>query len=100
MQLLDLLIENVKIILNYFIDEKYLDADQYRFWAKWGIPVVNILGALLYLVVFATVGVYLWDQGLAPVFPGIVRPLAKKHAMLARPRLQLLVTLFALMALF
>lgn len=100
MQLLDLLVENVKLILNFFIDEKYLNPDQYRFWSKWGIPIVNVLGAFLYLVLFATLGVYLWDQGLAPVFPGIVKPLRENRKMLAMPRVQLFVTLFALMALF
>jgi hypothetical protein len=35
-------------------------------------PIISIISLILFLIITLTVGLFLWNEGLVPAFPGVV----------------------------
>jgi hypothetical protein len=67
---------------------------------KWIKPIVQIITAVIYLAIVLFFGLYLWNFGLQPVFPGIIAKIDPANpAQAANPYTQLILTLLAIMML-
>ena len=64
-------------------------------------PLVSAVAIVLFLGLILVFGVYLWNKGLHPAFPGIVAKLdASNPNQSGSPYTQLLITLLAIMTIF
>jgi len=65
---------------------------------KYVKPVIQILSLLIFIFVALFFGVYLWNNGLQPVLPGVVAKIDPANmAQSSSPSVQMLLTLLALM---
>jgi hypothetical protein len=68
---------------------------------KWVQPIVSLITTLVFLGIALTFGIYLWNYGIQPVFPGIVAKIdGANPAQASSVYLQLVITLIALMMFF
>jgi hypothetical protein len=65
---------------------------------KWVGLIVQLIASIVFLSVALFFGLYLWNYGLAPVFPNIVAPISPSNpSQSGNAYVQLTLTLFALM---
>ena len=98
------LIENqVNSILRLLLEDNQTGQVDYS-WVggpKWIQPIVTLITSVLFLTVLLSFGLYLWNFGLVPVFPGLVAPISSTNtAQAANPFIQLVITFIALMMIF
>ncbi len=66
--------------------------------AKYIQPLVMFITSVIFLFIILNFGLYLWNFGLAPVFPGLVAPIsAANPSQASNPLIQLVITFMALM---
>lgn len=66
---------------------------------KWVKPAISIITAFVFLFIALFFGLYLWNYGLAPVFPSLVAKIdpVSRPDQAGNPYVQLFLTLIALM---
>lgn len=65
---------------------------------KWVGLVVQLVASIIFLSIALFFGLYLWNYGLAPVFPNVIAPISPNNPSQAGSAyVQLTLTLFALM---
>lgn len=93
--------EQVNILLRFVLEDERTGQIQYGQWIKgpkWVKPAVQLITTLIFLAIVLFFGVYLWNFGLQPVFPGVVakiNPADPNQA--ANPYTQLILSLLAMM---
>ncbi len=100
-----MLIENqVNNLLRLVMEDDYSGQIQYGPWiksAKWVQPIVTALTTLIFLAIALSFGIYLWNYGIQPVFPGIVAKIdGLNPAQASNTYVQLIITLIAIMMFF
>lgn len=90
-------------LLRFKLEDDWSGEIKYNKWIsgpKAVKPFVQAITTLIFLAVILTFGLYLWNTGLVPVFPGIVAPIDPTNpSQAANPYVQLILTLLALMML-
>ena len=93
--------EQVNNLLRFQLEDDLTGRIQYNQWIsgpKVIKPIIQLLTTLLFLAVVLFFGVYLWNNGLQPVFPNVIAKLNPADPNQASsPYTQLLLTLMALM---
>lgn len=93
--------EQVNILLRFVLEDDRTGQIQYGQWIKgpkWVKPAVQLLTTLVFLAVVLFFGLYLWNFGLQPAFPGLVAKIDSSNpAQAANPYTQLVLTLLAMM---
>ena len=93
--------EQVNILLRFLLEDEKTGQVHYPAWlpgGKYIKPVVQLLTILVFLAVVLIFGVYLWNYGLQPAFPGIVARLDPMNpSQASNAYTQLVLTLIALM---
>ncbi len=92
--------EQVNNLLRFVLEDNETGEIQYSSWVpgpKWVKPIIQLLTILIFLAVVLFFGLYLWNYGLQPAFPGIVAKLNPNDPNQAsNPYTQLILTLLAL----
>ena len=71
------------------------------FWSQYITPKylrvsISLFASIVYLTILSMVGIYLWNQGIATMAPGIVKPFGNKAVSQDKNQyFQLFITLFA-----
>lgn len=99
------MIENqINLLLRFFLET---DEGEIRYTDLLSGPkqikaFITLLSALLFIVLVIFFGLYLWNQGLQPVFPSVISPigLEKPFEQSKNPFFQLILTLIALTLVF
>jgi hypothetical protein len=66
--------------------------------AKWVNPIISIVTSLVFFTLALFFGLYLWNYGLQPAFPGIVAQINPSNpSQASNPYVQLILTLIALL---
>lgn len=73
------------------IDYSYIIPDQ-----RWIKPIVHIISSLLYVLFALIFGVFLWNKGLEPVFPGLIAKMDGGKGQQKSPYTQFVLTFFAI----
>lgn len=94
----------VNLILGTILDQGTLDKirdGEIQIGPQSIVPVAYFLSMLIFLFVILAFGVYLWNFGLHPVFPGIIAKIDPANpAQATNPYVQLVITLIAIMTIF
>jgi hypothetical protein len=63
---------------------------------------ITFLSGIIFLILVAIFGLFLWNQGLQPAFPGLVAPIGRLQPLPQSPNpfFQLAITLLALIFIF
>ena len=95
--------DQVNILLRIVLEDDQTGQINYGSWLsgpKWVKPLVTLITTVIFLLVIMSFGLYLWNYGLVPVFPGIVARIdASNPSQASNPFVQLVVTFLALMML-
>jgi hypothetical protein len=93
--------DQVNILLRFVLEDEYTGQIQYGKWIsgpKWVKPFIHLITTLVFLFVVLFFGLYLWNFGLHPVFPGVVAKIDPMNPVQSsNPYSQLVLTLVALM---
>jgi len=93
--------EQVNNILRWRLEDDLTGQIQYNQWIsgpKVVKPIIQLIATFIFLFVVLFFGLYLWNYGLHPAFPGVVAKIDPLNpAQAANPYTQLILTLLALM---
>ena len=99
----NLIEDQVNILLRFVLEDDMTGQIQYGRWIrgpKWVKPAVQLITTIVFIGIILSFGLFLWNYGLHPVFPGVVARIDPSNsAQAANPYTQLVLTLLALMML-